>query len=151
MDPSDRKPKFTIPPLKPQPRREEERAFHPPSLASLLDPNPMDVALDDELDLDELLDFDANGVPFEPPPLGPVPADAKPSPVELPAPINPEGGKKQSVERHRNLFCTHYDSCLDEAVKRAWNSFTCLRCAFYHTGRDSTDGVAPFATQRRIF
>jgi hypothetical protein len=39
---------------------------------------------------------------------------AKPSPTELTAPINPDRG----VEGHRNLFCTFYGSCLDEAVKR---------------------------------
>ncbi len=80
----------------------------------------------------------------------PVP-EAVPNPVELPAPINPEGGRKQSVEFHRNLFCPHYDECLDEAVKRGWNSFTCLRCSFYHEGREETQdgGVVRFATQRK--
>ena len=80
---------------------------------------------------------------------GPPPPDAKPNPFELPAPINPEGGRKQSVEMHRNLFCQNYDGCLDEAVKRGWNSFTCVRCDFYHTNNEEAGGVERFATQRK--
>ena len=100
-------------------------------------------------DLDDL-DLSDDNPEFEMPIAdGPPPPDAKPNPVALPAPINPEGGK-QSVELHRNLFCIHYDGCLDEAVKAGWNSFTCLRCAFYHSGRKVEEGgVERFATQRR--
>lgn len=72
-----------------------------------------------------------------------------PNPVELPAPINPEGGLRQSVESHRNLFCANYDGCLDEAVKRGWNSFTCVRCALYKTTEEEEDGLERLATQRR--
>jgi hypothetical protein len=100
-------------------------------------------------DLDDL-DFSDEGMDIEPLRLeGAPPPDAKPNPVELPAPINPEGGRKQSVEMHRNLFCVHYDDCLDEAVKRSWNSFTCVRCAFYHTTEEEAGGVERFATQRK--
>ena len=53
---------------------------------------------------------------------------AKPVPTELNTPINLEGSRKLSVESHRNLFCGHYDECLNEAVKKGWNSFTCVRC-----------------------
>jgi len=56
---------------------------------------------------------------------------AKPFPTEMTTPINLEGNKKMSVEAHRNLFCTAYDECLNEAVKRGWNSFTCVRCPNY--------------------
>jgi hypothetical protein len=77
-------------------------------------------------------------------------ADVRPNPVELPAPINPEGGRKQSVEMHRNLFCVHYDNCLDEAVKRGWNSFSCVRCHHYTVPKEEEKGgVERFATQRR--
>lgn len=105
---------------------------------------------DDEFDDLDDAEFDDGGFDFEPGAPTPPPPDAKPTPVELPAPINPEGGRRQSVELHRNLFCLHYDECLDEAVKRGWNSFTCIRCAFYHTGNDQTGGVERFATQRKI-
>ncbi len=75
----------------------------------------------------------------------------KPFPTELAAPINPEAaGGKGGVEGHRNLFCAHYDDCLDEAVKRGWNSFTCLRCPlFQQTGAYEGD-VESYATQRRF-
>lgn len=82
-------------------------------------------------------------------PPGPVSTERVPNPVELPAPINPEGGLRQSVELHRNLFCANYDGCLDEAVKRGWNSFTCLRCALYETSEEEEDGLERLATQRR--
>jgi hypothetical protein len=93
-------------------------------------------------DLDEDFELSAEVLPT---------ADMRPNPVELPAPINPEGGRKQSVETHRNLFCLHYDNCLDEAVKRSWNSFSCVRCGFYRTNRGEEEGgtVERFATQRR--
>ena len=147
MKPPDDKMKH---PTKPSPAGHrpgpEGRSFKAPAIPSAFDQSRLDDDLDD---LDDALDFDADGVPFEPAPVITPSADATPNPVELPAPINPEGGKKQSVEMHRNLFCAHYDACLDEAVKRGWNSFTCLRCAFYHTGRE--DGsVERFATQRRL-
>lgn len=77
---------------------------------------------------------------------------SKPYPIELPAPINPEaglGGKGGGVEFHRNLFCAHYDDCLDEAVKRGWNSFSCSRCPFFEQPGDYEGGVEGFATQRR--
>lgn len=102
-----------------------------------------------ERDVDDDIDFGDLGDDFQLAEPTTAPPDARPNPVELPAPINPEGGRKQSVEMHRNLFCTLYDNCLDEAVKRGWNSFTCIRCAFYQTGKEE-GGVERFATQRRI-
>jgi hypothetical protein len=70
----------------------------------------------------------------------------KPYPTELPAPINPDRG----VEAHRNLFCTFYDACLDEAVKRGWNSWTCTRCAMFAIQPDMEAGLESYATQRRL-
>jgi hypothetical protein len=75
----------------------------------------------------------------------------KPFPTELAAPINPEanGGRKAGVESHRNLFCAHYDDCLDEAVKRGWNSFTCVRCPLFAQEGEYEGGIESYATQRR--
>lgn len=76
--------------------------------------------------------------------------EAKPNPIELPAPINPDGTFETSVEAHRNLFCVHYDECLDNAVRRSWNSFTCVRCTFYRLHhQDEEADISRFATQRR--
>ena len=71
---------------------------------------------------------------------------AKPSPAELTAPINPDRG----VEGHRNLFCNFYDSCLDEAVKRSWNSWTCVRCQLFGLQPEVNAGLESYATQRRL-
>jgi hypothetical protein len=75
---------------------------------------------------------------------------AKPFPTELTTPINLEGSRKLSVEAHRNLFCSAYDECLDEAVKRGWNSFTCVRCPNFAIATVSPDhSIEAFATQRK--
>lgn len=70
----------------------------------------------------------------------------KPSPTELTAPINPDRG----VEGHRNLFCAHYDNCLDEAVKRSWNSWTCVRCQLFAMQPHVDASLESYATQRRL-
>jgi hypothetical protein len=72
---------------------------------------------------------------------------AKPTPTELNAPINPDRG----VEGHRNLFCSFYDGCLDEAVKKGWNSWTCVRCQLMATHPPVAGvGIEGYATQRRL-
>jgi hypothetical protein len=74
----------------------------------------------------------------------------KPNPTELEAAINPEAhGRKQSVESHRRLFCHHYDDCLDEAVSRGWNSWTCSRCPLNAVSPEVEGGLEGYATQRR--
>lgn len=70
----------------------------------------------------------------------------KPSPIELTTPINPERG----VEGQRNLFCVHYDGCLDEAVKQGWNSWCCSACALATAEPDEAAGIDGYATQRRF-
>jgi hypothetical protein len=70
----------------------------------------------------------------------------KPSPTELTAPINPDRG----VEGHRNLFCTFYDGCLDEAVKKGWNSWTCAQCPMHAMQPEVEGGLESYATQRRL-
>ena len=71
---------------------------------------------------------------------------SKPYPSELTAPINPDRG----VEGHRNLFCSHYDGCLDEAVKKGWNSWSCTHCALFAIQPDMEQGLESYATQRRV-
>jgi hypothetical protein len=36
--------------------------------------------------------------------------------------------REPAVEVHRNLYCPHYDSCLELAVQAGWESWTCARC-----------------------
>ena len=74
----------------------------------------------------------------------------KPCPTELPQSINPEAGPKRAgVETHRNLNCHSYDNCLDEAVRRGWQSFTCLKCPLYTNAFAPQMGIEAYATQRR--
>jgi hypothetical protein len=53
------------------------------------------------------------------------------------------------VEQHRNLNCNHYDNCLDEAVRRGWQSFTCIKCPLYAIPAAPQVGLESYATQRR--
>ncbi len=69
----------------------------------------------------------------------------RPTPTELNAPISAEG----VCESPRQLFCVHYDGCLNEAVKRGWNSWTCARCPLAKTVGKKTGGIELYATQRR--
>ncbi len=48
-------------------------------------------------------------------------------PVELKSLLRAES----RVEEQRNLFCDRYDICLDEAVEKAWTSWTCSRCPLF--------------------
>lgn len=74
----------------------------------------------------------------------------KPNPTDLPQTINPEAGPKRAgVETHRNLDCSHYDACLDEAVRCGWQSFTCMKCPLYQITTAPQMGIEAFATQRR--
>lgn len=74
----------------------------------------------------------------------------KPCPSDLPQTINPEAGPKRAgVETHRNLNCVRYDTCLDEAVRRGWQSFTCMKCPLYAVAAAPQMGIEAYATQRR--
>ena len=74
----------------------------------------------------------------------------KPCPTDLPQTINPEAGPKRAgVETHRNLNCHVYDNCLDEAVKRGWQSFTGVKCPLCGVSTAPQMGIEAYATQRR--
>lgn len=51
---------------------------------------------------------------------------ARPGPSALASLIEHEG-----VGANRNLFCPHYDDCLDVALLERWTSWTCAECAFF--------------------
>src|SRR5690554_6869859 len=46
-----------------------------------------------------------------------------PQPAPLPRNLLPE-----EVDVHRDVWCRHYEDCLDEAVRREWESFSCASC-----------------------
>src|SRR5690606_23036787 len=34
----------------------------------------------------------------------------------------------EAVDAHRDIWCRHYDGCLDVAVQRGWISWSCSAC-----------------------
>lgn len=77
----------------------------------------------------------------------------KACPTELTTAINLEfTARGGTVESQRNLFCPHYDDCLDEAVNRGWSSFTCVKCPLFSNRlapARNRRGIDLYATQRR--
>jgi hypothetical protein len=54
-----------------------------------------------------------------------------------------------TVSGHRNLYCLHYDACLDVAVRLDWDSFTCEKCALFDVHDAPRDFAGPYANERR--
>jgi hypothetical protein len=52
------------------------------------------------------------------------------------------------VSGHRNLYCIHYDACLDVAVKLEWDSFTCEKCPLFSVHDAPRSFADPFANER---
>jgi hypothetical protein len=52
------------------------------------------------------------------------------------------------VSGHRNLYCIHYDACLDVAVKSDWDSFTCEKCSLFSVHDAPREFADPFANER---
>jgi hypothetical protein len=53
------------------------------------------------------------------------------------------------VSGHRNLYCLHYDACLDVAVKADWDSWTCEKCPLFAVHDAPRDFANTFANERR--
>ena len=53
------------------------------------------------------------------------------------------------VDGHRNLYCVHYDACLDVAVKLDWDSWSCEKCALFRVHDEPRDFANPYANERR--
>ena len=51
-----------------------------------------------------------------------------PFPVEF----KPARSARGELNEHRNVFCSRYSGCLDLALRRGWDDFSCHRCALYH-------------------
>ncbi len=52
------------------------------------------------------------------------------------------------VPGHRNLYCVHYDGCLDVAVKLDWDSFTCEKCPLFSVHDAPREFADSFANER---
>jgi hypothetical protein len=59
---------------------------------------------------------------------------ARPGPSALASLIEHDG-----VEANRNLFCPHYDDCLDVALLERWTSWTCAECTFFAVRHEAAE------------
>ena len=69
---------------------------------------------------------------------------AQPNPSPLAQLIRSE----LNVSGHRNLYCLHYDSCLDVAVKLDWDSWSCEKCELFSRHEAPRDFAGTFANER---
>jgi hypothetical protein len=74
-----------------------------------------------------------------------VHAHSQPNPTPLPTLIRSES----TVSGHRNLYCFHYDACLDVAVKLDWDSWSCEKCPLFHVQEAPRAFAGNFANDRR--
>ncbi len=71
--------------------------------------------------------------------------NTEPNPTPLAQLIRSEA----TVAGHRNLYCDHYDACLDVAVKLDWDSWSCEKCGLFPLHDAPRDFAGSFATERR--
>lgn len=68
----------------------------------------------------------------------------KPEPMALESTLRSE----KDILRHRRLYCSHYDQCLNHSVENGWQSFTCTRCPLSEYA-DTQPRAVSFAQERR--
>ena len=66
-----------------------------------------------------------------------------------PTPLSQLIRSEATVSGHRNLYCIHYDACLDVAVKLDWDSWSCEKCQLFPLHDAPRDFAGVFATERR--
>ncbi|HET8542489.1 MAG TPA: hypothetical protein VFL83_21625 [Anaeromyxobacter sp.] len=66
-----------------------------------------------------------------------------------PSPLTQLLRSESVVAGHRNLYCLHYDACLDVAVKLDWDSWTCEKCALFSRHEAPREFAGPYANERR--
>ena len=71
--------------------------------------------------------------------------EANPNPTPLTQLIRSE----TTVAGHRNLYCLHYDACLDVAVKLDWDSWSCEKCPLFKLHEEPRSFAGMFANDRR--
>ncbi|WP_426756876.1 hypothetical protein [Myxococcus sp. Y35] len=64
----------------------------------------------------------------------------QPRPTEFRLPLRAESF---SIDEHRNVHCRFYGGCIDVAVKKDWDSFTCAKCPLFH--EDRAPGASAYA------
>jgi hypothetical protein len=68
----------------------------------------------------------------------------KPEPTELDSCLRSE----RDILKHRRLYCSHYEKCLDASVENGWQSFTCTQCPLSEYA-DTAPRPGSFAQERR--
>ncbi len=66
----------------------------------------------------------------------------------FPTPLTGPFGLERAVEEHRNLYCAHYDRCLNEAVRAGWPGWSCTHCTLF-ADRSRDPQARQFAHDRR--
>lgn len=69
----------------------------------------------------------------------------QPNPTPLATLIRSEA----TVSGHRNLYCFHYDACLDVAVKLDWDSWSCEKCPLFRVQEEPRAFAGNFANDWR--
>jgi hypothetical protein len=78
-------------------------------------------------------------------PSGSHQVHTQPNPTPLATLIRSEA----TVSGHRNLYCFHYDACLDVAVKLDWDSWSCEKCPLFRVQEQPRSFAGNFANDRR--
>jgi hypothetical protein len=65
---------------------------------------------------------------------------AQPRPTASHQPLHSD---RIRIEEHRNVHCRHYSGCVDVAVRKDWESFTCARCPLMQA--DKAPGADAYA------
>jgi len=83
------------------------------------------------------------------PRLGRPPSRPNPRPVREAGTVDPDGrhpvemyrrlATDADIDKHRNLRCTKYLDCLEEAAR--WTSFSCSQCQHYGSGSSAAELV----------
>ena len=67
-------------------------------------------------------------------------ACAIPRPTSYREPVRTQS----SVAELRNLYCRYYSGCVDTAVRKGWDSFSCTACPYFRV-RDTTPDATAWA------
>ena len=66
-----------------------------------------------------------------------------------PTPLTQLIRSENVVPGFRNLYCFHYDGCLDVAVKLDWDSWSCEKCPLFRVQEEQRAFAGNFANDRR--
>jgi hypothetical protein len=65
-----------------------------------------------------------------------------PNPVKC-KPVNME---KKNPSESRSIYCSFYSGCIDVALKKDWENFSCTQCPHY--GKSDTPSASTYANNQ---